>query len=286
MLEERALTFDCEGEQLVGIISVPRQSAARGVLIVVGGAQYRVGAHRQFALLARHLAGQGIAAMRFDHRGMGDSGGAARSFEDITADVRAAADCFMAELPQLRELVIWGLCDGASAGLLYAPLDARVRGLVMLNPWARTEDGHAKATLKHYYGARLFDPHFWRKLASGRFSFTRSLRSLLGLAKRARSGQGDDGALPARLLDALRRFDGALLLVMSGEDLTAREFSDMAAASNEWRSALAGPRVTRHDLPGADHTCSNQLWREQVNDWTGDWVRGLPSETKAPARRP
>jgi exosortase A-associated hydrolase 1 len=276
VLEERALTFACEGDQLVGIVSLPSRPCTRGVLIVVGGPQYRVGAHRQFALLARSLAQDGVAAMRFDYRGMGDSGGEARAFDDIGADLRAAADRFMAELPQLRELVIWGLCDGASAALLYAHQDARVRGLVLLNPWARTEEGHAKATLKHYYGARLFDPHFWRKLASGRFAFGDSLRSLLGFARRAAGTAAPaDAALPARLLDGLRRFDGPVLLIMSGEDLTAREFSDVTAGSPAWRRELASQRVTRRDLPGADHTCSSHPWREQVNGWTAEWVKAL-----------
>lgn len=288
MIEERALNFSCEGQQLVGIVSVPAQPCTRGVLIVVGGRQYRVGAHRQFALLARSLAQAGIAAMRFDCRGMGDSSGEARAFEDIGSDLRAAADRFMAELPHLRELVIWGLCDGASAAMLYAHTDARVRGLVLLNPWARTEDGHAKATLKHYYGARLFDAAFWRKLASGQFAFAASMRSLMGFAKRATAAPSATGksALPSRLLAGMERFDGGVLLIMSGEDLTAREFSDLAAASPSWRALLTQPRVTRRDLPGADHTCSSHVWRDQVNRWTGEWVSALPLPLKAQTGRP
>ena len=80
-----------------------------------------------------------------------------RDFTDVDADLRAAIDAFCARVPSLREVVIWGLCDAASAALFYAQQDERVTGLVLLNPWAHTEDGHAKATLKHYYGARLFD---------------------------------------------------------------------------------------------------------------------------------
>lgn len=279
MVEERALTFTCEGQQLVGIVSLPEGTCTRGVLIVVGGAQYRVGAHRQFALLARSLAQAGIAAMRFDVRGMGDSQGQPRSFETIGADLRAALDHFTAELPQLRELVLWGLCDGASAALLHAHHDARVRAMVLLNPWAHTEDGHAKTTLKHYYGARLFDPGFWRKLAGGRVSLKQSLRSLFGLAKRA-VGAPADASLPARLLAGLQRFDGEVLLIMSGADLTAREFADMASGSPAWRHALAERRVTRRELPGADHTCSSHAWRDQVNRWTADWVQALPPRTR------
>src|SRR5689334_11218312 len=116
-VEEQAFGFACRGEWLCGIASLPRQPAARGVLIVVGGPQYRAGSHRQFTLLARSLAAQGIASMRFDYRGMGDSDGAMRSFEAVDDDLRAAVDQFMALAPGLTEVVIWGLCDAASAAL-------------------------------------------------------------------------------------------------------------------------------------------------------------------------
>ena len=76
---EQALTFDCDGERLVGVVAVPERPVPVGVLIVVGGPQYRAGSHRQFVHLARRLAGAGIAAMRFDYRGMGDASGDARS---------------------------------------------------------------------------------------------------------------------------------------------------------------------------------------------------------------
>ncbi|KAB8057318.1 hydrolase 1, exosortase A system-associated, partial [Janthinobacterium violaceinigrum] len=59
--------------RLVGILSLPAAPGPRGVLIVTGGPQYRVGSHRQFVLLARALAAQGVPVLRFDLRGMGDS---------------------------------------------------------------------------------------------------------------------------------------------------------------------------------------------------------------------
>ena len=63
---ERALAFACGDERLVGILHEATGECATGVLIVVGGPQYRVGSHRQFVLLARDLAAAGFAVMRFD----------------------------------------------------------------------------------------------------------------------------------------------------------------------------------------------------------------------------
>src|SRR5690349_24048098 len=72
---------------------------SRGVLLVVGGPQYRVGSHRQFALLCRRLAGRGVPALRFDYRGMGDADGAARTFESVRSEEHTS------ELQSRRDLV-------------------------------------------------------------------------------------------------------------------------------------------------------------------------------------
>ena len=77
---EMPVVFDCEGSRLVGIAALPARPAATGVLIIVGGPQYRAGSHRQFTLLARHLADAGYPTMRFDYRGMGDSAGRMLAF--------------------------------------------------------------------------------------------------------------------------------------------------------------------------------------------------------------
>lgn len=291
MLDERALAFDCEGESLVGILSPAAAPATRGVLIVVGGPQYRAGSHRQFALLARHLAAQGIPALRFDYRGLGDSSGAARTFEDVGADIRSAIDAFQAAVPGLQQVVLWGLCDAAAAALFYGHRDPRVAGLALLNPWARSAAGLARSTLKHYYWARLRDPALWRKLASGQFALgasLRSLRALLGAARQAPASAAvpaappavpRDGSAPpltpdlhARLLDGMQRFRGQVLFIFSSADLTAQEFLDMCKASPSWQRLLAGPAVQQHTLDGADHTFSRRVWRDQVADWTAAWV--------------
>lgn len=277
-LDERALAFRCGGDTLYGIATLPDGPCARGVLVVVGGPQYRAGSHRQFTLLARYLATAGIAAMRFDYRGMGDSEGDARGFEDIGADLGAAIDAFMAVVPGMREVVLWGLCDGASAIAMYAGGDARVAGLVMLNPWVRTDEGIARTTLKHYYRARLGDPAFWRKMVQGKFDIMGSLRSMLRLARTAAARPREAQTAPAapyleRMRAGLQAFTGPVLVIIGGADLTGREFCDLSGAASGWKRLLAAPRVTQRLLDQADHTFSRRAWRDQVAAWTCDWLR-------------
>jgi exosortase A-associated hydrolase 1 len=278
--EERAVSFRCGADWLYGVASLPAGPCARGVLVVVGGPQYRAGSHRQFTLLARSLAGNGIAAMRFDYRGMGDSQGEARDFEAVGEDLRAAIDAFMEAVPGMREVVLWGLCDAASAITMYAAGDARVSGLVLLNPWVRTDDGLARATLKHYYRARLLEREFWLKLLRGRFDLRQSLASMAGLARSALRRRapgadetGKDAPLPERMRAGMRDFKGQVLVIIGGADLTGREFCDLAGADPAWKRVMASPRVTRHQIDKADHTFSRRAWRDQVADWTREWMR-------------
>lgn len=270
-VEKRALAFACGDSWLYGVLDVPAAPRRRGVLFVVGGPQYRAGSHRQFTLTARSLASQGYAAMRFDYRGMGDSEGEMRSFESVEDDLRAAIDAFFGAVPGLEEVVLWGLCDAASAAMLYAAGDPRVGGLALLNPWVHTEAGHAKATLKHYYRGRLFDPGLWKKIASGRFGFRSAAASLARLLGSAAAAPAQD-ALPERMAGGLGRFEGPVLVMLSGADLTAQEFSDLCAAAPAWKRLLAEPRITRKTLPKADHTCSQRVWHDQVAQWSADWM--------------
>ena len=284
---ERARIFDAGGDEILGILHPGSADAFRGVLIVVGGPQYRVGSHRQFLLLARQLAAAGVPAFRFDYRGMGDSSGAQRDFERVSEDIRAAIDVFQQECPGLQEVVIWGLCDAASAALIYAWQDRRVSGLVLANPWVRTEEGLAKAYLKTYYRQRLFSRDLWTSLLRGRVNPMASARSLVAMLRRAlgvgrsapQSGVPGaeaslpEGPLPERMAQGWKRYPGPILLILSGDDLTAAEFRDTAANNSDWQGLTNEPRVTLRELPAANHTFSRREWRDQVAVWTLDWVR-------------
>lgn len=278
MMRETPIRFTCGQDSLLGIVHGAESGNTTGVLIVVGGPQYRVGSHRQFLLLARDLAAAGIPAMRFDYRGMGDSDGEFLGFENVSDDIRSAIDALLATEPGLERIVLWGLCDAASAIMFYAAHDPRVAGIVALNPWVRTETGHARAQIRHYYVRRLFERSFWRKLFKGEVNVGNSLGSLGSASRTAMSANraDDEGMpLPDRMAAGIEAFAGPVLLIISGKDLTAREFDDAARASPKWRDLLAERRVTRHNLREADHTFSRREWQSGVSDLTREWVAGL-----------
>ncbi|MDD2720465.1 MAG: hydrolase 1, exosortase A system-associated [Gallionella sp.] len=278
---EQALTFDCAGSRLSGIITRPVTAADTGVLILVGGPQYRAGSHRQFTLLARQLANQGIASMRFDYRGMGDSEGEPRTFEEVDDDIRAALDTLLERTPGLRHIALWGLCDAASSAMLYAHTDARINSLILLNPWVHSEAGAARTRLKHYYLARLTQRSFWKKLLSGKLSLgqsandlTKSAQSALTTAAPATPTDPRHG-LPGyieRMRSGLNRYRGGVLVILSGNDLVAQEFISLTRNNKDWKRIMRSPRFTQCFMPEANHTFSTQVWRDAVADHTSCWL--------------
>lgn len=277
---EQAEQFECGGESLVGIAALPTKPNPVGLVTLVGGPQYRVGSHRQFTLLCRRVASAGYPAFRFDYRGMGDSSGAYLDFEHVDAEVHAAISRLQAIAPHTRRVVLWGLCTAASTAMMYAANDPRVAGLVLLNPWVRDEVTSARTQVKHYYTARIAQREFWEKIAKGRFDYRHSLGSLtrsLMDSFRTIGGAGNSGDVPfqTRMAHGLRAFPGRSLLLLSGDDLVAKEFLECISSRPEWHGVLQSPRITRRDFPEADHTFSTSVWRNAVEDATIDWLAAV-----------
>ena len=275
---ERAFTFWCEGCQLVAILHSGRPGAREGVLVVVGGPQYRVGSHRQFVRLARTLSMHGYPVLRFDYRGMGDSEGEQRSFQHVDSDIRAALDVFQQSNPALETVNIFGLCDAASAALLYGPLDERVRGLLLVNPWVRTSYSEARTYLRHYYPSRLLAWSLWKKLFAGNFDARAAWQSLRNNLQQVAGGHGaaSNGSaniLATRMAQSLGRYSGRVLLALSGADLTAAEFESEVDNSEEWRKLLSADRVEVLRISNADHTLSRREWSDALCEGIVDWLR-------------
>ena len=275
---EEPVVFRCGADELIGVVHRAVGHDARlGVLVVVGGPQYRVGSHRQFTLMARSLAESGFPVMRFDYRGMGDSDAEPRSFETVAEDLLCAMEVFFQAAPGLERVVLWGLCDAASAVLMHAPRDARIGGLVLVNPWARSTSGEARAYVKHYYGQRLFQRSFWVKMFSGESSPLRALAAFIRDLRTAYSRRASAPPLSfiERMRIGLQESRTPVLFAMSERDLTAREFDDLAERDELWRRALSRPGVQIVRLDGADHTFSDRPALDRATNCFRDWLREL-----------
>lgn len=286
---EETTLIDCAGDMLLGILARPETPADTAVLVVVGGPQYRAGSHRQFVLLSRALAAAGVAVLRFDYRGMGDSSGAQRDFEGVSADIAAAIDTLQQRLPSVKHIALWGLCDAAAAVLLYChdTQDPRVKGLCLLNPWVRSEASLARTQVKHYYLQRLQQKEFWLKLLRGGVAtqalggLVHNIRTAFGSASANTPGIGQVTApkkpFQQRMATAWHQFPGHILLLLSGDDYTAKEFQEFASIDPAWKNYLNHAHLQRHEVPGVDHTFSGAASRQQAEHLTREWVAALRS---------
>jgi exosortase A-associated hydrolase 1 len=270
---------------MLGVLTAsatPIRSSGMGVLIVNGGAQYRAGAHRLFVQLARHLAQQGHAVLRFDFPGQGDSPGEPIGFEDTAPHIAAAVNALHQHQPLLQNTAMLGLCDGASASLLYLSQrgDTRITHLILLNPWVRSEAGLARARARHYYLPRLRMPDFWRKLVTGGVCWS-ALQELLHnmRAMRAPANSSPKRSFQDRMASAWHAFEGHILLMLSDKDLTAQEFCSYVEHSANWHDWKERGELMIKDLNDADHTCSLPLGRNNMIKTLDSWLSTTRSET-------
>jgi uncharacterized protein len=272
-----AVKMASEESILYGVVHDPGSTAKRGVLMVAAGVAYRVGPHRQFLLLARDWAADGIPVMRFDYQGQGDSEGAgAFNFDSLMYDIRSAIDCFTSAVPGIERVVLWGLCEAALNSLLYARSDPRVDGLVLVNPQVDNPDSglRDRSRLRYHYLRQLLKP--WRllgRLARNRVNVLSALTYIAGHI--AGSIRPNPPGSIDRYREVLSAFKGRSLVILSERDIYAIEFKANVMGTKAWERLVEDSKVAVLNLPNADHNFTRKELRDQVSIWTADWIRSL-----------
>lgn len=226
------IAFECAGETLLGTLD--RAEGETGLLIVSGGNELRMGAHRGMASLAGRLAAGGVPVFRFDRRGIGDSTGANEGYAASGPDIAAAVRAFREHAPQLATVVGFGNCDAATALVLFGRA-AGVDRLILSNPWVIEEEGDAlppAAAIRARYAQRLRDPRQWLRLFTGKVNV---FKLSSGLRKIARKQPEPADTLAARLFATLAEWPAPRIILAAG-DATAVAFADAAG-----RAGYTGP---------------------------------------------
>ncbi|CDZ36170.1 Alpha/beta hydrolase family protein [Neorhizobium galegae bv. officinalis] len=153
-IQTRRVSFENRGATLAGTLYLPPdyQPGERRPGVVVSGAWTSI-KEQMSGLYAREMAERGFAALAFDHRGWGQSGGETRFKEDPaekTSDIAAAA-AFMATLPEVDAVNINGLGICASAGYMAAAAtgNANFAAVALVAPWL-----HNRQIVEQVYGGR------------------------------------------------------------------------------------------------------------------------------------
>jgi pimeloyl-ACP methyl ester carboxylesterase len=169
------------GDGLFGMLCRP-EHAPGDMAVIIGniGRTPHYGVARFGVECARHLAREGIASLRIDFAGLGDSRGPAGKENVLTsmfdndrrADLAAAVD----ELVRLgyRRIVLQGSCSGAYHAVQAALADPRVDTLVLVNlpvfEWHAGDsvDFSSRKTMKpRRYLLKLGNREDWKRLLRG-----------------------------------------------------------------------------------------------------------------------
>lgn len=129
--------FGPAGEELLGVWHLPAGGAARGAVVLCPPlGKEAVHAHRTVALAAQLLAERGVAALRFDYRGTGDSTGEELEPDAVTrwqADV-ATAVAHAREVAGTGGVALAGLRAGALLAGTAAASCGPLTGLALWDP--------------------------------------------------------------------------------------------------------------------------------------------------------
>jgi pimeloyl-ACP methyl ester carboxylesterase len=282
---------------LRGVLNAP-DGAVVAVVFSHGWSGYRCGPHRMFVNAARRFAEAGIASLRFDFRGRGDSAGdaAATDLDGMIADLLAAAE-FVRSETGIERIYPLGLCSGgnvalgaaATASLAprgHAP-EARSAeggtgaervpgtGFAGLVLWstplfapqkAKGDRAYRRAFFIADYAKKLFRRETWAKLVRGKIDFR-------GVARTVKGREAPEGRNPKDsrrdIMADLAGFRGRALFIYGSRD-------DEAIGAPETYAAFCkehGIPAAFHTVDGANHSYYSVAWEREVIETTLDWLQ-------------
>jgi pimeloyl-ACP methyl ester carboxylesterase len=167
---------------------VPREGAP-AVLFVNTGASHHIGDGRIFVLFARRLAALGIASLRMDLGGLGDSTPLAANVTLDTIYARQSCDDAMAGADWLvanghAQVVAFGVCGGAFNGLHACANHPRIAGCFAVNLQKFIWDGEARTpgtaglASNRVLRRSALSAAKWKRVLTGRSSLLRVVRGL------------------------------------------------------------------------------------------------------------
>jgi pimeloyl-ACP methyl ester carboxylesterase len=299
-----SVSFDCEGCRLFGSLHMPEEPVADAPAIILlnQGPVDRGGSHRLYVKLAWRLTAMGLAVLRFDARGVGESEGSwadeSRSLSILDAygeiqsgawvpDTKSAIE-FMRDRTGSNRVILGGLCGGAATALLTGADHPAVLGMFVIGtPLTFSSVTRRVADLpeaiiqrdSRRYFQKLLDPASWRRFLSLQTDY----RTLVGVfatqlkrrLHRATNGNErpaeSDGKVNIPLITAInssRKSRKPLLVVFGENDYLWHEFQEQM-----WRFGDEQQRLFElSTIADANHTLTEEPWQQALFDSVTSWL--------------
>ena len=274
---ERPVTFQSD-VTLRGVLNAP-EGASLGVVFAHGWSGYRAGPHRMFVNTARRLAEAGIASLRFDLRGRGDSDGEfdAADLDGMIDDLLAGAEFLKAETG-VDQVVPLGICSGGNVTLGAASLDKSFDGMAL---WSvplfapqkpKSDRARRSAFFLVEYAKKAFRRETWAKLFRGKIDFRGVARTVKGRDKVEGRNPKDSSR---DVMSDLAGFRGPALFIYGSRD-------DEAIGAPEYYRQFCDTHAipaTFHTVDGANHSYYSLAWENEVTDTTLNWLASTFNST-------
>lgn len=286
--QEEVLAFGAQDTQR-GVLCRPLTGPADGaaaVLFINAGLIHHVGPNRLHVQLARALAAAGLASLRLDLSGLGDSGVRSDNlpiFELVRREPVEAMDALAAR--GYGRFALVGLCSGAYSAFHVACAEPRVAAAVMINPEDLLVGGSpgAEAWARRYWTRSILRPQAWLNLLSGRSDTSRlwaTLRSQLG--RRSRPSAPAAGPQPVlyELRAAVQARSLRLLFLTSADDVSTEYLGALLGGAA--LQGLPADAVTHRIVPQCEHLFTRLQDQRRLHELLLPWLRAqLPGTAEA-----
>lgn len=277
---ERSLLFG-PTSNLVGTICIPGVDIVRrrvGILLFNAGVIHRVGPHRINVRLARALAKDGFASIRFDLSGQGDSPRPHDNRspkEQVIDDIQAAMNV-MTEACLINDFLLFGFCSGGYHGFDALAADSRIKALVMFDAFLYPT---VKSALNRYR-MRIAEKGLPRACLDWALGQLRLLQNRLGNTS-TKSVVADNDRSAYRLgIPSRSEFAKAMNrniergvkvhIIYAGQNF--EKYSYGAQFADAFRNYGIADRVTTHFFPDMDHAVTDLAAQRDLVDHVRRWA--------------
>jgi alpha/beta superfamily hydrolase len=262
--------------KMFGILCRPCRVQNR-VVILMGNSSGDPHCAGAAVAVARNLAAEGVASLRFDFAGIGDSAaihGNSHVFEtDRSRDFSAAMDAL--EALGYREFAAQGLCSGAYHAYRAAVADRRIKFVMLINlPFFKWTRGFPVEELRFdlrppsHFLQSMQTKSFWVNLAY------KLLRGELNIYSRFASIEMRMGRLPEFVdeLDTATELSkrARMLFLVSKGDVSIEVLKRIFGLRSKPQSAQI------ELVPGLDHAMTGSVMRKMVASRMAEFLAGEP----------
>lgn len=264
---DKAIVFGSH-DHLMGVLQsvAPEHSVAGDVAVVMvtPGMLHHAGPYRLHVELANELNRHGIASLRFDLSGIGESFGigmGGRSIDRAASEIRQAVDWLVANTTATR-VILFGLCSGADDSVHAALSDDRVVGVLAMDGCGYPTPAFRWHRWRQHVLPRLMRPSKWLSLGKRLVKSQSPITNSLTPGTDVREFPGRDEQV--RQLQLLSSRGVYLRFVYTGGIADYYNHDGQFAAM--FPELVGDERVTHHFFASMDHVAILQQDRRELID--------------------